>query len=451
MVIILTYKASPHRRVSGFVARVACVFTILASSVTAACMPARMEHVAPRHVFPVGQTIQLSQYPFAVIDDPQTQRLFVLNGATINAAVSSSSSFAMSSASVIDAASGTPVHAQPLQGNVGLAMQGTNVPAVIDPRTGEFWLLVGPRLDANGVAHGQGGLILLDGQTGRLIRSITLGPQPHGVGINGYNGIGMDSGGRHIFLSDSQYVLILDVTTGRSLGVVPGGGARFQVVTDVRHGRVYLLSGTEDVALDERTDAVLTNTTIPTRGQEVADAFVLDTQAAHILVDLYDEGADANRVCVVALTSGRVIRCIDAVGGRFMAVDATTHRAFAIRTVHGSGEGPFTIDTLDTRSGRLVRTETTDALGDASTMISIAVDERVGRVFVTRDTPTPYADARGQLIVLDATTGRVIRRTSTGRGTWEAGPAVAVDLGTGHVFVANTIDKTISVFDAKRL
>jgi DNA-binding beta-propeller fold protein YncE len=78
---------------------------------------------------------------------------------------------------------------------------------------------------------------------------------------------------------------------------------------------------------------------------------------------------------------------------------------------------------------------------------ALAVDERLGRVFVAcldHDNVHGLGVGAGAVSVLDATSGALLTTVAVGRGP----AAVAVDDSTQRVFVLNN-EGTVSVFDAR--
>ena len=73
----------------------------------------------------------------------------------------------------------------------------------------------------------------------------------------------------------------------------------------------------------------------------------------------------------------------------------------------------------------------------------LAIAAAAGRLFVAADT----ADAAGHTIgtVLDAANGQRLRTVAIGAGA----SAIAVQQPTGHVFVANEGDNSVSMLDAR--
>jgi len=129
-----------------------------------------------------------------------------------------------------------------------------------------------------------------------------------------------------------------------------------------------------------------------------------------------------------------------------VAVDARAGRVFVLTSgtiavgVTVEPRGPFGVNVLDARTGAALETLPLGGTG-------LALDSRTGRVFILAVGPTDILGVGrrpGRVSVLDARTGRLIRRVSVGRGP----RAAAVDERTGRVFVVNRDDGTVSVLDA---
>lgn len=112
---------------------------------------------------------------------------------------------------------------------------------------------------------------------------------------------------------------------------------------------------------------------------------------------------------------------------------------------------------LDTRSGREVGADgIPNAPNGESSPVGVAADPRRGR-FYALATPavTGKAPSRTVLDVLDARTGKLLRRLTLSRIVIEPagspGVAMAVDGRTGRLFIANGGDNMVSVLDTARL
>jgi YVTN family beta-propeller protein len=93
-----------------------------------------------------------------------------------------------------------------------------------------------------------------------------------------------------------------------------------------------------------------------------------------------------------------------------------------------------TVNVLDEATGRIVRVI---PVGLAPTRV--AIDERLGRVFVTNQNDNTVR-------MVDERAGVVLRTIAVGMTP----STVAVDAATGPVFVVNAADGTLSVLDARR-
>jgi len=143
-----------------------------------------------------------------------------------------------------------------------------------------------------------------------------------------------------------------------------------------------------------------------------------------------------------ALTSGPRTTALSgpvAGGAASMGLDPQTHRAFILTGEAGPGQlpphgAPTYLDVLDTTTGALVRAV---PLGPAP--FGVVVDTRTARVFV--------AD------LLDGTIRLFDARTGAARGAVSLSPlaanAIALDSHTDRVFVASTLSNAVVTLDAR--
>ena len=131
-----------------------------------------------------------------------------------------------------------------------------------------------------------------------------------------------------------------------------------------------------------------------------------------------------------------------------VAVDARTQRVFVVNggsrmTNSLLPSGPGSVTTLDTMTGRRLRTVMVD--WDPT---GAAVDARSGRVFVlNRGKPAPgrSTSLQGSVSVLDATTGRLVRTVAIGVVGGDPVPVPVVDEQSGRVFI---VAGAVHVLDA---
>ncbi len=145
------------------------------------------------------------------------------------------------------------------------------------------------------------------------------------------------------------------------------------------------------------------------------------------------------------IVQGRVARsrvAKEVVGRQGIAIDERTGRVFVVNAGYAS-QGRGNVAVLDARSGRLLRTTPVGLYP-----VAAVTDERAGRVFVLNGGLN--LDVPGTVSVLDARDGRLLRTV----GVEKHPLAAAVDEAMGRVFVASIGDTgngyaaTVAVLDA---
>jgi len=212
------------------------------------------------------------------------------------------------------------------------------------------------------------------------------------------------------------------------IGHVPGG-----LLLDSRTGRIFVCNAADNTVdtIDERTGALVRTTAVdfsPTMP-------VLDRRTGHVLV-LDTAGIGLS---ILDPVSGRLLRTVSlAASPVAMAVSTRTGYIFVATS-------DDTVDTLDGRTGTLLRTVAAGIATGANAVPTavMAVDDRSGHVFVLDN--DLGATINGTVSVLDTTNGRLVRKITVGREP----AAISVDERTGRAFVANS--NSISVLDTRRL
>lgn len=324
-----------------------------------------------------------------------------------------------------------------------------------------------------------GGVSILDGASGAVLRRVALPVQPAAVAL--------DERAMRLLVLGYRATSILDARTGAVLRAPFGGGIASGVMAvDARLGRVYVATngGAEPTGSESMiamaSDVNLRNAVVGSTPMAVAvddqtnrvyvantsddSVSVLDARTGAMLVtDLvarypFDVAVDTLHGRVV-IASGGVGACgatpcgsgldvLDARSGAVIriqrlntspmavAVDGVTGRIFLLNSAdndYNVGVGISGISVLDERSGALVRVI---ALPPDPNLAVIAVDERRGRDYIAAQGASTATDAfmgSGRLYVLDARSGALLRAI----GVVVARVAVAVDERSGHVFVLN--------------
>ena len=239
-------------------------------------------------------------------------------------------------------------------------------------------------------------------------------------------GLAVDEQTGRVFVTSGSAVSVLDATSGSLLRTVRLGAFPVDIGVDTTANRVFVPTGFGTVSLlDARSGALLR--TVHTGGNPVEPpAVAVDERTRRVFV------AATNFVKVLDATTGALLRTVSGVapGGAYIAVDAASSRVF-LANFTGPGRGSVSyvkgVSILDARDGTLLRSLGLRQGYDNSSVGSLVVDERAGRVFVVG----------GNVSVLDARSGAVLvtrRLPRTGPGSGAARIS-DVDEQTGRLFV----------------
>lgn len=278
----------------------------------------------------------------------------------------------------------------------------------VDPRTGRAFV----------VSYGDSTLSIVDAPTADLIRTLPLGGPPGPLIVD-------EQTGRAFVVTDgNSSVSVFETRGGRLLRVIAVSAAeRPAMAVDTRTDRIFLTGPDGVVVLDGRDGSVLRTIPLAVAPNALA-GLAVDARTGHVFAVDHNDAA----VIMMDTRGGRVLRAIAVGSGPTdVVVDERTGRAFVVNA------DSYSLSVIDTRDGALVRTLSLDPG-------PLAVDERTGRVFMASDGGASY----GNLYVLDAATGRLLRTAYTSPA---ASPtALAVDQRSGRVFVA--AGGGVSVLDA---
>jgi DNA-binding beta-propeller fold protein YncE len=238
--------------------------------------------------------------------------------------------------------------------------------------------------------------------------------------------------GRAFVANQSDFtVSMLDTTSGSVLRTFSGSGG-YKWVAVENDGRRVLVndanSGTISV-LDGHTGAILRTFVFPSdsHGDASQGALVVDDRTGHVFM-VHPAG---RTITMLDARSGAVLRSIDVCRGpQEVSVSARTGHVF-VKCNDG------TTAMLDAGSGRVLARVST-----GSTYGCVLVNERTNRVFELGDSMV----GSPHLAMLDAQTGRLLRMITTLRlDTYDTGsmssqrgcPNVAIDPRSGRVYVAH--------------
>ncbi len=392
-------------------------------------------HIA-RHVSgPVLRTVRLTQRPFVMVADAPAGRIFVLS---TNDPSAPDYNLPVASIQVLDATTGALVRTMPVSDYVPFVTTMGTTTLTVDPRGGQVFLASTQHVNGGG----RGALHVLDGRTGHVVRTVALPYVPCALALDASAGhlfVGLSSG-------STAAIAMLDDRTGALLRSVSAKGAPCLPSVDAHEHAVFF--GSVDPALQQlttlnaRTGAARAPMAVTADG--FIDALAVDERAGRVLVDQFDGQGRRGNLSVFDARTGRPIAEVDGVGGEPLVVDATTGHAFAVKSAISTNNADnVVVNTVATRTGRLVRRVELIPAAENGSGAALAVDATRGRVYAV-----PAHDY-ARLIVLDARSGRRLRTIALG-GAIDT-PAVAVDERTGRIFVANAGAGTATVLDAARL
>lgn len=339
---------------------------------------------------------------------------------------------------------------------------------------------------------GDGSVSVLAADTAKVLRTVRVGVNPRGIAADGQTErvFVLNEGG-----SDGS-VSVLDARTGVVLRTVAMRGSPQAIAVDIRTQRAFVATadnaaGADDVSvLDARTGVVLRSVTV---GVKTTRAIAVDERAGRVVITTSSETRN-DVVAVLDARTGAIVRTTP-VGYDLgaVAVDALTARAFVLSGNIHRGD----VEVLDTRSGAIIAQR---GVSDVAPLV-LTVDTRSAHTFVVTPTgagltsvtvldarsgailplggyvgqgtqsenPTAVvADSRrhhlytlaqgplgdqdtplttGIVAIFDTVTGTSLRTVTVGKSP----QSVSVDEQTGHIFVSNRDDDTVSVIDGSRL
>ncbi len=413
------YQAGP-RRLAHLSWRLALLLTITSfGGGLAAARVLPHAPVADNDSSPILLTAPVGINPGPITIDSRTRRAFVVNGGQYGDP--------NGSVSVLDTATGKVLRGTP----VGVGPQAIAVNA----HAGRVFVV-------NSYLHksGQGTVSMLDARDGRLLRTIQVGAIPFDVVV--------DEGTNRAFILNTYLpgytaverananVSVLDATTGRllrtvDLGPNPEPGLGHAFFLDALHGRVYVSEPAGLGVLDAGSGALLHVFaglgSIQALDEQTGHAFVYDRKGTLLF--------DVRRGTVIHTIAGVYV----GYGG---IVDRCDRRVIAT-----SPQAALTL--LDLCHGRIIRTISLSSYHLTPTFAKpfptvLAVDEVHGRALVafpgpldSQSTPT----GNGLLAVVDDRTGALVRTIPVGRNPLTA----AVDPTSGHAFIVNGDSNDVTV------
>jgi len=340
------------------------------------------------------RTVRVGAGPVAVVDDAATGHVFVAAAGARRV-------------DMLDARSGTVLQAT--------TVPGSPILLAADEASGHVFALL-----SSGVPDR---VSMLDARTGLLLRTVPVGQRPFGIALDAPDGRAFVTG------FDDAVLSVLDTHSGAVLRTIPLYQAHATVVAaDGRAGRVFVATNAGLDVLDARHGTVVATPPVS------PGALAVDETAGRVY------GAVGSGVIVLDARRGTPLRTIAVPGAPGMlALDASSGRLVV--------GGTDTVSVLDAHNNLVLH-----IIDGGGETIALAVDQRTGQALTVtagslgepvqgQGGSRGNKQGSGYVSVLDLATGTLRASISVGRTP----AAVAVDERTGHVFVANLDDDTVSV------
>ncbi len=241
-------------------------------------------------------------------------------------------------------------------------------------------------------------------------------------GEGGWDYMNADAEARRLYVTHGTQVEVLDLDSGKSLGVIHGVSGAHGVALAPALGRGWIASGRDSaiVAFDLKTLALVSRIVVPAR---FPDALLYEPVSGRLFS--FDGGSD--NTCAFEAATGAFVDSLplkgtpefavaDGAGGVFVNLESTSE-----------------IVAFDARSLKVTRRS---SLAPGEEPTGLAIDREHHRLF--------SGCHNKRLIVMDATNGQVVDSLAIGDGV----DAVAFDAKRGRVFSSNG-DGTLTVATAR--
>lgn len=338
-----------------------------------------------------------------------------------------------------------------------------------------------------GEPTGHASVSFLDAATGRLVRTVSLGPSSYvGDPVYGSNfspsshqsgiqSLAIDEAAGRVFVLQvgkptpgtqssatpiTGQIRILDAPTGRILRTVPAGQNPLMLVADAHSGHLFVPDARPGISIyDHRRGSIRMFSTasgalvraIPVDPDVYVSAVGVDARRGHVLFQGAPKPGE-DGVVVIDARTGRVAQVV-----RFstpscnLALDGQTNHLIGGR--HDDRNGTSYAQILVADTGNLLREVSLRSVARGGCPRSLAVDETMGRAVMYEPSDYEY-EPTSYLSVLDTRSGQVVRDMVLGG----AGDAISatLDRRRGRAFVANmdmpdvtTTVNTLTVLDTR--
>ncbi len=251
---------------------------------------------------------------------------------------------------------------------------------------------------------------------------------PKGIGINRF------SHELYVASRNTDRVYRINPATGTVLNAVVVGHEPFGVAVNSITNKIYVanyLSNTLSV-IDGVTQSVIK--TIPLAPYGGPTYVAIDESTNRIYVPLHADG----RLAVINGATDMLLTTVEVGAGAFgVAVDPLLHRAYV------SCRDAKLVRVVDTTTNLVRWGETAYMTG---TPYALGINPGLNRLYVSY---APENDNPRQVLVyrIPSTGPSLLTAVLVGNGGADGGGGIAANPTTGHVFVTNSLDNSVSVFD----
>jgi len=434
---------APRRRwsvMTHLATSVVCLLLLLPPQVYAAIGGSNASVVLAAQAPLLLRTVAVGKNPYAVVVDATHRKVFVATEGPLNTTTGRHGPVAVS---MLDIATGAVLHTTNLRTMTYIEVGVDAQAMAVDERSARLFVLSRAG-DVSGSLPPTGGSVsMLDTRTGKLLGINPVGIYPWGVAV--------DERTNRAFVTNtySNTVTLLNATSGtivRTIAVGKGPGA---LAVDATRGRVFVANsgdGTVSI-LDARTGKVLASPHNKGGSCEVA----VDRRAGRVVVlsqiRYYSFARLLNAATGVLLHTVSLDQGTDCPSST-VGVDEVNGHTLVFTGPPRDSNAPSTVSTFDTRSGRVLgKVAVSSPTGDW-VLGTVAVDEQRGLVVAAAQdmnrveslSGSPPA-LPGEVSVLDTRSGQIVATAHAGLGAY----TVAVDPRTGHAFITNSHDNTVTI------
>ncbi|MEJ5198302.1 MAG: YncE family protein, partial [Anaerolineae bacterium] len=271
----------------------------------------------------------------------------------------------------------------------------------------------------------------------------TLLPQLLIAGVNYPNGLGVNRNTHALYVAgrNDRAIYRINPLIGAITHVIPVGRQPFGTAVNTRTNKVYVANFQDNTisVINEISASVMTTITLASFGEPTYVA--INEQTNRIYVPLHRDG----RLAVINGETDMLLATVEACAGAFgVAVDSISNRIYV------SCRDAQIIRTINAATNEVIWEETIYLPGMP---FSLGLDSALGQLYVpVADNPNDPNAPRKVFVfrvpaILPSPHGIVLVKP----GGPDGGGGVVVNPNTHRVFVTNSLDDSVTVFDGRTL